>query len=95
MRPAKEQHIVGVMGGEMIQNGRDPLNVRRNSGIDLFSKVDAVGNGAPRIGLGEDIPGGRAKCPKDVPFPASSGVAFLLGAHGWSGRDGNHLLTRK
>src|SRR5579859_706292 len=82
MGQAEQQHIVGVMHVEVVQNGVDTLHGGRDPAVHLLQEVDPVDDGAPAIVLGEGVTDRGLERAKDIALAPSAVVDLLLGPCG-------------
>ena len=82
MGQREQEHIGGAVDVQVVDDGVDALDLRRDPGLHLAEEVDPVHDGAPAIRRGERLTRGRLEGAEDVPFPAAAIVDLLGGSLG-------------
>src|SRR6266436_5349218 len=90
---AEEQHVVGMMHVEVIEDGVDALALRRDPGIHLLEEVEPVDNGASAIVLDAGVTGRGAEGAEEVALAPSAIVDLLLRPLGGSRPHVHRLLA--
>src|SRR6266849_5868451 len=90
---AEEQHVVSMMGVEVVQNGIHSLDLGRELLLHLLQEVNPVRDGAPRKVLGERLTSRRLERPEDVALAAATIVDLLPGSLGGSLRRVHQALA--
>jgi len=76
-----QQYVQRAMGGEIIEDGRDPLRRRVESAVHLLQDVDPVGDGAASVGRRERRARGWLERAEDGAAAPSPIVCLLGCAH--------------
>src|SRR5436309_550507 len=105
MLPQKEQQIIAMMHVQVIHDGVDALQIRRQLGIDPTEKVQKGDFGPPWIALRKAVPCRLPQRPEDVAFATATIIQLLFRSLGWPfcginelrslvafGRDRSHLI---
>src|SRR5260370_30147161 len=95
MGQAEEQHVVGMVDVEIVQDGVHPLHLSRHPGIDPLQEADPIDDGAAAIVLGAGVPGGWAEGAEEGARAPSAIVQLRLGPLGRPAVHGAHLLAGK
>src|SRR5215210_7287908 len=80
MGQREQQDVGGAVDVEVVEDGMDALDLRREPGVDLRKEVDPVGAGAPAVRRGECLAGGRLEGAEDVAFPPPAIIDLLGGS---------------
>ena len=83
---AKEQHIRGAMGLQIIHDRVHPRHFRREPSLDLLEEVGPVGGRPAAVGTGEGFAGGGPEGAEDVPLATTAVIDLLvrpLRRRGW------------